>query len=573
MNRLRHISLVSIVPLLLSCAGMTPQAADVRQVPSAPRAVATGASEMHPETLYDVLLGEIAAQRGEMEVAASALQRAAERTRDARLAERAAQAALYGRRYEDARRAARLWVELEPANAEARELLATALLELQRVTEAQIELEHLLEAERARGNVEQAYLRIAAVLGRTSAREAAVAAMQRLVARYPDVPAGHFAQAHLAVRAGDLEAAHAAIERALALRPGWEEAALFKARILVSQKNAEEARRFLEEFLRAHPQANNVRLQYARHLIDQKQWEQAREQFKRIVEQNPNDADSIYAVALLALQTNRLDEAETWLKRVLALQPEHDQARLYLGQALEQGKRYAEAARWYSEVRPGEYYVEARARLAIVTGKQGDVEKARALLHAVPTETDEQRVQLILAEEQVLRDARQFREALAMLNKALERMPGHKDLLYARALVAERLDMLDLVESDLRAILAQDPKNANALNALGYTLADRTDRLQEAHELLVQALELKPDDPFILDSMGWLQYRLGNNAEAIKYLKRALGLRNDAEIAAHLGEVLWVTGERREAESVWRRALQDTPDNEVLLDVIKKFKP
>jgi Tfp pilus assembly protein PilF len=178
-----------------------------------------------------------------------------------------------------------------------------------------------------------------------------------------------------------------------------------------------------------------------------------------------------------------------------------------------------------------------------------------------------------LAEEQLLRDARRYREALEVLNGALTKMPNNNDLLYARAMVAERLDMLTLLETDLRTVLKSDPKNANALNALGYTLADRTTRYDEAQVLLKQALELKPDDAFILDSMGWLLYRQGNRAEAVKYLKRALAIRADAEIAAHLGEVLWVSGERGEAETVWTRALRDTPESEVLRDVIKKFKP
>jgi len=152
-------------------------------------------------------------------------------------------------------------------------------------------------------------------------------------------------------------------------------------------------------------------------------------------------------------------------------------------------------------------------------------------------------------------------------------LPGNKDLLYARALVAEKLNLADVAERDLRAILKQDPKNANALNALGYTLADRGVHLNEAQTLLREAMALKPDDPFILDSYGWLLYRLGNNSEAVKYLRRAIELRSDAEISAHLGEVLWVTGDRREAESVWDRALKDTPDNEALIGVIKKFRP
>jgi Tfp pilus assembly protein PilF len=523
--------------------------------------------------LFDILLGELAAQQGQAGVAAESLGRAAERTGDPRLAERAALAALFAKQYEAARRDAQLWVEHRPDSPEAHETLASALLELGRGDEARSEFEHVLKIERARNNLDQSFLRIAAVLGRASNRDGAIELMRQLVSQNADVSAGHFALAHLAVRAGDLDVAAAAVDRALALKPDWEDAALFKARILVSKKDNVQAQRYFEAFLQSHPGANSVRLHYARFLVDQKQWEQAREQFKRVVTQAPNDADSIYAVALLALQTNRLDEAQTYLKRVLELRPHNDQARIYLGQALEEDKRYSEAAQWYGQVSSDELYVEARSRLAIVTAKQGDIEKARALLHEVPTESDQQRVQLVLAEEQMLRDAKRYRDALTVLNGAIERMPTDKELLYARALVAERLDMLPLLESDLRAVLSRDPKNANALNALGYTLADRTDRLAEARTLLTQALEQKPDDPFVLDSVGWLHYREGNNAEAIRYLKRALTIRSDAEIAAHLGEVLWVTGDRTEAESVWTRALHDTPDNEALRAVIKKFKP
>jgi len=205
--------------------------------------------------------------------------------------------------------------------------------------------------------------------------------------------------------------------------------------------------------------------------------------------------------------------------------------------------------------------------------KQGDIAGARSHLHGITPQNTQQKIQLTLSEEQILRDAKQYKTALEVLNEAIGKIPDDKDLLYARALVAEKLDMIKLAEKDLRAILAKDPKSVHALNALGYTLADRTTRYQEAQELLEQALALKPEDAFILDSMGWLQYRLGNNAEAIRYLKRALAIRSDAEISAHLGEVLWVSGDRIEAESVWGRALRETPDSEALLGVIKKFKP
>lgn len=573
--KLTRFVAISVLPILLGGTALSPQISQAQTGRGLAGATITAvdANDLDEQTLFDVLVGEMAAQRGQMDIAAEALGRAALRTRDPRVVERAALAALYSKQYENTRRLAALWVELQPANSDAHETLASALIELNRMPEARRELEQVLGTERTRNNLDQAFLRIAALLGRAGPRDSAVALMRDLVNRHPDVAAGHFALAHLAVRAGDLEGAEAAVDRALARKPDWQDAALFKARILVSQKNPAAAQRYFEEFLKAHPRATNLRLHYARHLIDQKQWEEAREQFKRVVTETPDDADAIYAVGLLALQTNRLEEAESYLKRVLAIRPDNDQARIYLGQALEQGKRYSDAARVYDEVKSSEYYFEGQLRLAVAIAKQGGLAKARTLLRGLPTENDQQHVQRVLAEEQVLRDAKEYREAYTVLSQALERLPGDKDLLYARALAAERLNMMEVVENDLRAILSRDPTNVNALNALGYTLADRTNRYTEAQTYLFKALEQKPDDAFVLDSVGWLHYRQGNNAEALKFLRRALTVRGDAEIAAHLGEVLWVSGDRNEAESVWTRALRDTPDSEALRDVIKKFKP
>jgi tetratricopeptide (TPR) repeat protein len=396
--------------------------------------------------------------------------------------------------------------------------------------------------------------------------------MRALVQLHPGKPFAHYGLAHLAVRVGDLDVAMTAVDQALALSPGWEDAALFKARVLVSRKDNARLLRFHEDFLAAYPRAGSMRLSYARLLVDLKQWDKARVQFKRVVADSPREADAVFTVALLALQTNDLDEAERFLKRTLNLQPENDQVRLYLGQVAEQRKNYDEAIQWYSAVESAEQHFEAQTRLAVALARQGKVEQARTHLHVLAPRTEAQKVQLALAEEQILRDAKRFDEAFDVLSRALVDLPHNADLLYARALVAEKLNRIDTAEQDLRRVLAKDPKNANALNALGYTLADRTTRYQEALGFVEQALALKTDDPFILDSMGWVHYRLGNHAEAVKYLRSALGKRADAEIAAHLGEVLWVMGDRAGAESVWSGALKHSPDSEVLIGVINKFR-
>lgn len=525
------------------------------------------------DILFDILVGEIAGQRGQLDTALESLGRAANKTRDPRLAERAARAAVYAKRYEDALLYAQLWVELRPKSQEAHETVASVLMHLQRPLQAALHFESMVAIAANEKSQERAYRRVAAVLGRQQDRVAALKVMRTLVDKDQKNAHAHFALAYLAVRTDNLDVAVESVTKALVLQPHWDEAALFKAGILVSQKDNAKAQVFYEEYLASYPDSVKVRLNYARYLVDIKQWEKARSQFLQVLKDSPEDADALYAVGLLSLQTQRLDDAAEYLEAALKLRPENQQTRIYLGQVAEEKKDYGEAARWYNEVILGEYYFEAQTRLAVVIARQGDLEEARRRLHEIEARSDEQRVHLYLAEEQVLREAKKYEEALAMLDGALNTIPADKDLLYARALIEEKLGLVELTERDLRLVLQQEPENAQALNALGYTLADRTERYDEALELIQRALTLKPDDPFILDSMGWVQYRLGNNEEAIKYLRQALSIRNDAEISAHLGEVLWVIGDHQQARTIWNEALENTPDNEILRGVIRKFNP
>ncbi|MFQ5760526.1 MAG: tetratricopeptide repeat protein, partial [Acidiferrobacterales bacterium] len=525
------------------------------------------------DILYDILVGEIAGQRGQLDTALESLGRAALKTRDPRLVERTTRAAVYAKRYEDALLYAQLWVELRPKSQEAHESIASILMELQKPSQAALHFDSMLAIAADEKSQERAYRRVAAVLGRQQDRVAAVKVMRTLVDKDKENAHAHFALAYLAVRTDDLDVAVESATETLRLKPDWDEAALFKAGILVSQKDNVKAQAFYEKYLADHRDSVKVRLNYARYLVDIKQWEKARSQFLQVLKDSPEDADALYAVGLLSLQTHRLDDAAKYLGAALKLRPENQQTRIYLGQVSEERKDYVEAARWYSEVILGEHYFEAQTRLAVVIARQGDLEGARQRLHEIETRSDEQRVHLYLAEEQVLREAKRYKEALTVLDGALDAIPADKDLLYARALIEEKLGLVELTERDLRLVLQQEPENAQALNALGYTLADRTERYDEALELIQRALTLKPDDPFILDSMGWVQYRLGNNEESIKYLKQALSIRNDAEISAHLGEVLWVIGDRQQARTVWDEALENTPDSEILRGVIRKFNP
>lgn len=562
-----------VTAILAGCAsspGRGPEAATetvaVNSDPALPRV------ELTPEVLYDVLVGELAGRKGDFELSIRSLSRAARTTRDPRLAERATRAAIFSKRYTEALDSARLWVEMRPDAIDGRESLATILLALDNPIEAEQQFEQMLTLAGKQKKLDRTYTRISAVLARHKNRTTSLEIMMQLSRRHAARPQAQFVLAHLGLQAGNLSIATAAIDRALILQPGWQDAALLKARILSASKNQEKAKLFYQGYLEKHPGAARVRMSYARYMVDRTQWDVAREQFVLVLRQRPQDADILYALGLLSLQTERLKDADKYFQRAIEISPSNDQVKLYLGQTAERRKRYDEAERWYSSISRKKHRFEARIRLGVVTAKRGDLQKGLRVLRSVTPTSDEQRVQLALAEEQMQRDAGKYSAALKVLSKALKALPKHKDLLYARALVAEKLDDLVLHERDLRLVLKLDPKNAHALNALGYTLADRTDRHQEAFKLIKQALELRPNDPFILDSMGWVHYRLGNSSDAVRFLRRALEIRPDAEISAHLGEVLWMSGRQRQAKRIWDRALQKDPDNEVLQSAIKKFK-
>jgi len=321
------------------------------------------------------------------------------------------------------------------------------------------------------------------------------------------------------------------------------------------------------------PGDQQLRLAYARLLVDMKQYDKARIEFEKLHQKSPRDADLLYTLGLLALEAQRFDDARRYLKALLKLGKRRDEALYYLGRIEESQGNHRRAIEYYEQVRNGEYRFDARLRSAFLLARDGKLEEAIAALEkmAAGSQSDGSLVRIYLAEGEIYNQAGRYRDAIRAYNKGLKIAPGNSDLLYARGLTAERVDDLEMLESDMRRILEANPDDAAALNALGFTLADRTDRLQEAYELIQRAIELNPDDPAIIDSFGWVNYRLGNIDEAIRLLRKALSKMDDPEIAAHLGEVLWVTGRHDEARKVWQRALKKSPEDPVILKTMKRL--
>lgn len=543
---------------------------DEEPLDTAPAESDLPAVELDEELLYQLLLGEFAVQREDYATAAKAFSDAAKETGDYRVAERAARVALRAKDFKRAKESARMWADLRPEDTSPLEIITLVWVENGDVDEAQAVVEELLGRDAS--NSGRVYRRLAELLSRQSNQEAALDLMSRLAVLSPEDPDVYYANAYLAGRLKEPDLLIQYIDKALELKPGWEEAALVKVAHLSAREGArEQVTEFCARFLDDYPDASRIRLYFARFLVDHQEFEQGLDQLIELVKREPENADALYSAGLLGIQLERYDEAEEFLRQNLSLRPKNDQARLYLGQLAAERESYDEAEQWYREIQSETYFFQAQLSIGDVLAITEGTEAAISHMQSLHPGNKDEYVRWVLTQEQILRDDKQLMKAKEILDVAVERYPDDTELLYARGLVAAQLQLIDVHERDMRKLIVKDPNNAHALNALGYTLADITDRYEEAHTLIEQALSIRPEDPFILDSMGWVQYRLGNHADAIEYLERALTKREDAEIAAHLGEVLWVNGEQERAKEIWRRAMDQHPENDVLLNTLKKF--
>ena len=525
------------------------------------------AQDLTPQIVYQVLLAEIAGARGQMPLAAEVYGDLARSTRDPRIAQRAAEAALISGRYDQALAAARLWSELDPASGPARQMIGGLLAAMNRADDLAAYLGQQLAA--AGPAVGPQLLQLNRALSRFSDKLAMQALVDKVTEPYLGLPEAHFARAQAAHAAAKTDVARAEIDRALELRPDWEFAALVRAEMM---PDGEAKTRVLGDFVAANPKAPEARLAYARSLVTDHRFAEARQQFEQLLADKPDAADMIYAVGVLSVQLHDFDQAEVQFKRLIELDfSESNSARLYLGQIAEERKQTDAALKWYGQVTAGEQYLGARMRMAHVLSAGGRFDEARNCLQETAATSLVERSQLLIAEAQLLREAGHDEEAYGVLAEGLTRHPDQPDLLYEAALSAEKIGKLDIVERDLRRLIELKPDHAHAYNALGYSFADRNERLDEAQQLIDKALQLAPEDPFILDSKGWVLFRLGNAGSALEVLKKAFALRADPEIAAHVGEVLWALGRKDEARKTWEDAAKADPGNQALAATIKKY--
>jgi tetratricopeptide (TPR) repeat protein len=543
--------------------------------------------ELNADLFYRLLLGDVALQRGDLGVSARAYLDAARTTSDARLAERATEVAIAARDRMLVHTAANLWSHLDPAADRPKQVLAAlaandntgAIPNTAANDELRARIEHVLANAALTGpGVGDVFTQLNRLFSDQSDKRAVLSLVRDVAKPYPKTPEAHYAvaTAALAVAADDPANPKEAldeIDRALELRPDWQRAAILKAEIL-GRTSPQDAIASLESFVAAHPDAKSAAGALAQRYVDLKRYGEARALMQRLWDREPASRDLEFAVASIALEMKDYPEARRLLNDLKAAgYGEPGVVDLYLAQVAEETRQWSKAIEHYRAVTSGDRAWLSKLRIGAMYGKQGQVAKGRQWLASLPAVTRDQKVQVKQAEAQLLRDAGDDAGAYRVLVQGLADNPDSPDLIYDLAMVAEKLDKVDEAESKLKHLVKLRPNDAQALNALGYTLVDRTSRTDEGLAFIQRAHKLAPTDPFILDSLGWAFYRMGRFDDAERYLTQALDRRADAEIAAHLGEVLWRKGKHDKARAVWKAQLATNPDNALLNETVKRFAP
>lgn len=570
--QLKHIAAALTLALGLTHGGYGLAAGEAAAKPGGKRQNTQAASEdMVARTVFQALVGEFALLRGDTKLGSDAWTDLAQRTRDPKVLARATEVAGLARQFDRALELSRLWLEVEPDSTKAQQSQSSLLILSKRLDELAPQLSQLLEQDKA--NLGNNLLHLNRMLARHDDKKAVQSLVDRVATPYSNVPEAHFAMAQAAANANDHLRALNETEKALQLRPDWETAALARAQ-LQSRLSVQTALDSLSSFVNANPAARDARLALARLLISEKRYDEARSHFDRLIQDNPDSPEVIYPVAMLALQHGDTNTGRKQLERLLGTDfADKSSIHFFLGQLDQEQNKADAAAEHFRQVTVGEQYIAARSRLAQILLQQGKLNEAVELLRDTRGGTPGERTQLILAESQILREAGRHKDAYAVLEAALKSQPDNPELLYETALTAERIGQPEVLETHLRHLLSLKPDHAHALNALGYSWTERNIRLPEARDLIAKALSLTPEDPFIMDSMGWVLYRQGKLPEALKTLEQAYRIKADPEIAAHLGEVLWTLNRKDEARRLLTEAAKANPDNEVLSAALKKFLP
>lgn len=566
----RSSALLLALVLLSGCQALAPTSPDdssatedVTSVPEKP----TVYSSFSEDTLYSLLSAELAGQRNRLDIALDNYVTQAINTQDPGISERAFRIAEYLGADQAALDTSLIWVKNAPDDIEAQRAAAIQLARNGRYDESLVYMEKVLQAK---GDTHFDFLALAAIETDAETRAGLQKSFDSLLAKHPDNGQLIFGKALLMQQDGDAEGALKLLEKNPP-QNGEIAPILLRARLLQSLNRGDEALPLLKKSVSQYPDDKRLGLTYARTLVEQNRMAEAKVQFASLVEQYPEDDELRFSLALVCLEGKSWDEAEGYLQELIERDSHVDSAHLNLGRIAEERNDPEGALAEYALVGPGNEYLPAQLRQADILISHGRGAEASKKLALARDAQPDYAIQLYLIEAETLAANNQTDRAWNTLQQALKQYPDDLNLLYSRAMLAEKRNDLEQMERDLRAIIQREPDNAMALNALGYTLSDRTTRYSEAKALIQQAYDLSPDDPAVLDSLGWVNFRLGNLDEAERLLRQALERFPDQEVAAHLGEVLWANGKQREAKKIWGTFLKENPDSPILRKTILRL--
>ncbi len=568
-----------VLPIfLVACAGVTEQSAS--DLSESATAIDPAAEPLSPQTkveiptrpipdesVYPLLLAEFALRRKEYGLALDNYMQQALLLRDAGVSERTSRLAQYLQKEEQAVAATDLWVELEPENLEARLTLGNLLA---RRGEAARALPHMAEIIRAGGNAN--FTALASGFSQTddAGRSELILEVDQLLEEFPDNTQLIISKALMLESMGKPELALRELQAVFELDSMQFQAMVLDAKLRQDINRPEGMYDRIEAALAIQPENDRLRTQYAR-LLTRTDISLARAQFQILLDQSPSDPDLLFSLALIQREMGDFEAARDKLEKLVRLDQRRDEAHYYLGRIAERQERYEDALLHYMRVQPGRDFVNATRRLATILLVAHRLPEHNNYFNQLRERLPMLATQLFAVEVESLNSQQLYSQTIQVLDQALGEMPDATSLQYMRAMALEKQGKLAEMEADLRAILLREPDNATVLNALGYTLANKTRRYADALQLIERALALDPGEPAILDSYGWVHYRLGNYPQALKYLRDAYRSFPDPEVASHLGEVLWITGDPEGAFEIWREALTGNPDHEVVIEAMQRL--
>ncbi|MCX4189606.1 tetratricopeptide repeat protein [Methylophaga sp. OBS3] len=569
---IRGTALLGLPIFLLACAA-TP--AQQKQTEAEPEAMTTDDTEMtylplSSELVYYILTAEIAGQRGQIGIASDLYQKAADTIESPALAERAARVATFSRDKGRINKALDRWQSVDPNDADVLVMQVPFLLNEKQFNQVITTMDKAISLSPEKSPVYLATF--SEHLSDMVDGATALPMMRRLESYRNNDPEARFAYARMAAFYKEYDLALTEIDALLAKQPNHEPFLALKSEVLQRNGDPERALKLIAKAAQKPGASEELRFSYAKLLGENGETAKAQAVFEELNLENPDNKEVLFALGLLALENGDGQTAKTYFTDLLRKGDPAQQAGYFMGLAEEMNGNIDAALVWFASVpADSQRFDSAQGRYISLLAEQGDVDKARNHLKLMRQERPGQAREFFLFEAAFLQEQDMSKEAMSVYDEALLQFPNDFELLYSRAMLAESQNDIPKLEADLRKILEIDPDNAQALNALGYTLTDRTDRHQEALLLIERALELKPGDPFFLDSLGWVYYRMGNLDLAEKYLRQAIAVQPDAEFNAHLGEVLWQQGKKGEAQAVWQAAKEQDADNKVLNETLERF--